>query len=69
VVPPTSTTGPEGEEAPPPAVVDPGESADSDSDSDRSPAGAIFLGLVAGGLMFAAAWGARRGWMHWRYGL
>lgn len=42
------------------------ESADSD---ERSPAGALFLGLIAGGLLFATAWGARRGWMHWRYGL
>jgi energy-coupling factor transport system substrate-specific component len=45
-------------------------SAEESTDStERSPAGALFLGLVAGGLLFAAAWGARRGWMHWRYGL
>ncbi|HSK50145.1 MAG TPA: prenyltransferase/squalene oxidase repeat-containing protein [Solirubrobacterales bacterium] len=51
-----------------PAAIDTGEEAGSE-ESDRSAAGAIFLGLVAGGLIFAAAWGGRRGWMHWRYGL
>lgn len=34
-----------------------------------SPAGAILLGLLVGALAVAAALGARRGWMRWRYGL
>jgi energy-coupling factor transport system substrate-specific component len=67
-VPPSATVGPEEEEAPS-ATANAIAGESSDSNSDRSPAGAIFLGLVAGGLMFAAVWGARRGWMHWRYGL
>jgi energy-coupling factor transport system substrate-specific component len=67
-VPPASTAVPE-EEAPPNATDNAIVSESGDSGSDRNPAGAIFLGLVAGGLLFAAAWGARRGWMHWRYGL
>jgi energy-coupling factor transport system substrate-specific component len=37
--------------------------------SNSSPLGAIVLGLLAGGLAFAAALGARRLWMRWRYGL
>jgi energy-coupling factor transport system substrate-specific component len=69
-VPPASTTRPEGEASPVEPVTTSSEEADdSGSDSERSPAGAIFLGVIAGGLLFAAAWGARRGWMHWRYGL
>lgn len=70
-VPPASTTVTPEEEEPPSATANAivSESSDSGSGSDRNPAGAIFLGLVAGGLLFAAAWGARRGWMHWRYGL
>ena len=31
-------------------------------------AGAALLGLLGGCLLFAAAWGGRRWWMHWRYG-
>jgi hypothetical protein len=38
-------------------------------DSKSSPAGAIVLGLLAGGLAFGAAVLVRRGWMRWRYGL
>lgn len=38
-------------------------------DSESSPAGAIVLGLLAGGLAFGAALLVRRGWMRWRYGL
>jgi energy-coupling factor transport system substrate-specific component len=68
-VPRGGSTGSEAEGAAVAPVRAGGEAGDSDSGSDRSPAGAIFLGLVAGGLLFAAAWGARRGWMHWRYGL
>jgi energy-coupling factor transport system substrate-specific component len=39
------------------------------TDSDSSPAGAIVLGLLGGGLLFAAALGARKLWMRQRYGL
>jgi len=42
------------------------ESAESDS---SSPAGAIVLGLLGGGLLFAAGLGARKLWMRQRYGL
>lgn len=38
-------------------------------DSSSSTAGAIVLGLLAGCLLFGAAWGGRRAWMRWRYGL
>jgi Prenyltransferase and squalene oxidase repeat len=46
-----------------------GTETSSSSDGDSSVAGAIVLGLLAGGLLFGAAWLARRGWMRWRYGL
>jgi len=39
------------------------------STEETSPTGAIVAGLVAGALLFGAAWIARRGWMRWRYGL
>ncbi|HEX6204917.1 MAG TPA: prenyltransferase/squalene oxidase repeat-containing protein [Solirubrobacterales bacterium] len=42
---------------------------DDDSDSSSSTAGAILLGLLAGCLLFGLGLAARRGWMHWRYGL
>lgn len=47
------------------------ESADQSSseDSGSSVAGSILLGLLAGCLLFGAAWAGRRGWMRWRYGL
>jgi energy-coupling factor transport system substrate-specific component len=38
-------------------------------DSESSPLGAIVLGLLAGALLFATAFGARRLWMRQRYGL
>jgi energy-coupling factor transport system substrate-specific component len=38
-------------------------------DSDTSPWGAAALGLLAGGLLFAAGLGSRRLWMRWRYGI
>jgi energy-coupling factor transport system substrate-specific component len=41
----------------------------STEDSSSSTAGAIVLGLLGGCLVFAAALGARRLWMHQRYGL
>ncbi len=51
-----------------PATKTSASSESSDSDSS-SPAGAIALGLLAGALLFAAALGARKLWMHQRYGL
>lgn len=53
------------------------EGAESASSSDggtggsggSSTLGAIAAGLLAGALLFGAAWGARKGWMRWRYGL
>jgi hypothetical protein len=45
-------------------------SGDEGSDgSGGSVAGSIVLGLLAGCLLFGAAWAGRRGWMRWRYGL
>jgi energy-coupling factor transport system substrate-specific component len=45
------------------------ESVGDDSDSDSGTAGAIVLGLLAGCVLFGLGLAARRGWMHWRYGL
>lgn len=45
------------------------EPVGDDSDSGSSTAGAIVLGLLAGCLLFGLGLAARRGWMHWRYGL
>jgi energy-coupling factor transport system substrate-specific component len=43
---------------------------DNPEPSDNgSPAVAILLGLLAGALLFGAAWAGHRGWMRWRYGL
>lgn len=44
------------------------DSPSSHSDSGSAIAGAVLLGLLAGCLAFLAALGARRWWMHWRYG-
>jgi energy-coupling factor transport system substrate-specific component len=41
----------------------------SGSGHSTSTAGSIGLGLLAGCLLFAAAWAGRRGWMRWRYGI
>jgi energy-coupling factor transport system substrate-specific component len=57
----------EGPATPATEAVAPSESTDSDPKS--SPYGAIMLGLLAGGLLFAAALGARKLWMRQRYGL
>ena len=72
-------TGPSGtnpDEAGPPLENPPSSdtSADSaggdtDDGSDSSVAGSVLLGLLAGCLLFGAAWAGRRGWMRWRYGL
>jgi energy-coupling factor transport system substrate-specific component len=43
-------------------------SGESTEDDSSSPAGAIMLGLLAGGLLFAATLGARKLWMRQRYG-
>ncbi len=52
-----------------PATEEPAPEPSSEDDSDSSPVGAALLGLLAGALCFAAALGARRLWMRWRYGL
>ncbi|HET7509689.1 MAG TPA: prenyltransferase/squalene oxidase repeat-containing protein [Solirubrobacterales bacterium] len=46
-----------------------GEPAAETTDSGNGTAGSIVLGLLAGCLLFLLGLGARRGWMHWRYGL
>jgi energy-coupling factor transport system substrate-specific component len=56
-------------EGSPTPVSEPVASEPSNGDSSSSTAGAIALGLLAGCLLFAAALGARRLWMHQRYGL
>jgi hypothetical protein len=56
--------------APTQPPLDPrGEPASKSDGSESSVAGSILLGLLAGGLLFGAAWAVRRGWMRWRYGL
>jgi len=45
------------------------EPVGGDSDSGSGTAGAILLGLLAGCVLFGLGLAARRGWMHWRYGL
>ncbi|HEX3735536.1 MAG TPA: prenyltransferase/squalene oxidase repeat-containing protein [Solirubrobacterales bacterium] len=57
--PPASEVAPEPTESTEPAADEP---------SSSSTAGAILMGLLAGCLLFAAALGIRRWWMHWRYG-
>jgi energy-coupling factor transport system substrate-specific component len=64
-----ATEPPASEVAPEP--IEPTEStepAPADEPSSSSTAGAIIIGLLAGCLLFAAALGIRRWWMHWRYG-
>jgi energy-coupling factor transport system substrate-specific component len=51
-----------------PSASRPGTDSSSSGGSHSSVAGAIVLGLLAGCLLFGAAWLARRGWMRWRYG-
>jgi Prenyltransferase and squalene oxidase repeat len=70
IVPPG--TGPGAEEPPIPgeeAPVTTTELAPEEDDSEGSAAGAAGLGLLAGALLCAAAYGVRRLWMRWRYGL
>jgi Prenyltransferase and squalene oxidase repeat len=45
------------------------ETTGAPNDESSSALGAVILGLVAGGLLFALGLGTRRGWMRWRYGL
>ena len=52
--------------APQPLASSPEE---PEPESTSSPWAAAALGLLAGALLFAAAFGARRLWMRWRYGL
>lgn len=46
-----------------------GEPAAETTDSGNGTAGSIVLGLLAGCVLFLLGFGARRGWMRWRYGL
>jgi energy-coupling factor transport system substrate-specific component len=46
-----------------------GEPASESTEGQSSTAGAIVLGLLAGCVLFAVGLAARKGWMHWRYGL
>lgn len=55
--------------AEPSATAAAADSEAESEDSDSSPVGAIVVGLLAGGLLFGAAFLGRRGWMRWRYGL
>jgi len=50
-------------------VPEPLASDEPGEDSESSTLGAILLGLAAGALLFGAAFGGRRAWMRWRYGL
>jgi hypothetical protein len=55
--------------APPGGREREGSEEPAEDGSSSSPAGAILLGLLAGCLLFAAAWASRRVWMRRRYGL
>ncbi|HET9152828.1 MAG TPA: prenyltransferase/squalene oxidase repeat-containing protein [Solirubrobacterales bacterium] len=46
-----------------------GEPASEPTEGSSSTAGAIVLGLLVGCVLFGLGLAARRGWMHWRYGL
>jgi len=60
----------EGSTTPAPETsVSSGEPSDATSGTDSSILGSILVGLAAGGLLVGAGFGARRGWMRWRYGL
>jgi energy-coupling factor transport system substrate-specific component len=70
---PESDTGAASGDSPEASELQYGEQAsepvDGDSDSGSSTAGAILLGLLAGCVLFGLGLAARKGWMHWRYGL
>jgi energy-coupling factor transport system substrate-specific component len=51
------------------AATAPPAASEPDEDAESSTTGAVLLGLAAGALLFAAAFGGRRAWMRWRYGL
>ncbi len=69
--PPVPVPSAEGDAAQTPAPTTPPPTAEVpvEEDDSSSPAGAAVLGLAAGALLFAAAFGGRRAWMRWRYGL
>jgi hypothetical protein len=46
-----------------------GKPASESTEDQSSTAGAIVLGLLAGCVLFGLGLAARKGWMHWRYGL
>jgi Prenyltransferase and squalene oxidase repeat len=46
-----------------------GKPASESTEGNSSTVGAIVLGLLAGCVLFALGLAARKGWMHWRYGL
>jgi energy-coupling factor transport system substrate-specific component len=74
-VPPTPTDGgqplePGAEAGGATATAEPSSEADSsDGGGSGGVAGAILAGALAGCLIFGGGWLAKRGWMHWRYGL
>jgi energy-coupling factor transport system substrate-specific component len=45
------------------------QASEPTEDEEASAGGAIILGLLAGAFLFGLGLAARRGWMHWRYGL
>lgn len=71
-VPPTGSTGPEGDLGVPPtgeaSELQYGEQA-SESTDDASTAGSVVFGLLAGCILFLLVLGGRKAWMRWRYGL
>jgi energy-coupling factor transport system substrate-specific component len=79
--PPAGSSGggfPQGSPAPAPAPAPrtplPSEASgkpasESTEGQSSSTAGAIVLGLLAGCVLFGLGLAARKGWMHWRYGL
>lgn len=74
---PTGGSSPQGgdggaAEVPPaaaPASGAAGESSAGSDSSESSVAGSVLVGLLAGALLFGAAWAVRRGWLRWRYGI
>jgi energy-coupling factor transport system substrate-specific component len=69
--PPGAETTPPGKKsAPTAAEPTTGSAPQGEEKSDSaSVAGSILAGLLAGCLLFGAAWLGRRGWRRWRYGL
>jgi hypothetical protein len=65
LIPPSGEEADESTTAIEPAMAE----TSSEDDSESGPAGAIALGLLGGGLLFATGLGARKLWMRQRYGL